>query len=90
VVLVSIPATSGNSAIFDYYVSDGTNSRAGSVITVWNGVSSTNTDYSTPDLGGGSTIDFAFKTLIVGGNLELQSVVTSGTWTVKISARVTF
>ena len=87
--MVSIPTTSGNSAVFDYFVSDGTNSRAGSVISVWNGASSTNTDYSTPDLGG-STTGMAFKTVVNGGNLELQSVVTSGTWTVKISARITF
>jgi hypothetical protein len=85
----SIPVTSGNSAIYDYYVSDGTNARAGSVIAVWGGGSSVFTEYSTPDLNG-STAGISFLTTVSGGNIELQVNVTSGTWTVKVGTRVIF
>jgi hypothetical protein len=89
----SIPVTSGNSAVYDYYVSNGSNARAGSVIAVWDGVSSgsTFTEYSTPDLTlVGSTAGISFSTTISGGNILLQVVVTAGTWTVKVGSRVIF
>jgi hypothetical protein len=85
----SIPVTSGNSAIYDYYVSDGTNRRAGTVIAVWDGSTSTFTEYSTPDLNG-STAGISFGTTISGGNILLQSIVTAGTWTIKVGSRVIF
>jgi len=86
----SIPVTSGNSAVYDYYVSDGTNRRAGTVIAVWDASGgSTFTEYSTPDLNG-STTGISFSTTISGGNILLQVVVTTGTWTVKVGSRVIF
>jgi hypothetical protein len=85
----SIPVSSGNSAIYDYYVSDGTNRRAGTVIAVWDGTLSVFTEYSTPDLNG-STTGISFSTTISGGNILLQVNVTSGTWTVKVGSRVIF
>jgi len=87
--LITIDALSGNSAIFDYYVSNGTAKRSGTIISVWDNSSSEFTDYSTPDLGG-STLGISFQTSISGGNLILQGVVTSGTWTIKIGSRVIF
>jgi hypothetical protein len=86
----TIPITSGNSAVYDYYVSDSTNSRrAGTVIAVWDVSGSTFTEYSTPDLNG-STTGISFSTTISGGNILLQVVVTTGTWTVKVGTRVIF
>ena len=75
--------------MFDYYVSDGTNKRAGTIITAWDGSSTAYTDYSTPDIGG-STTAISFQTAISGGNLQLNAVVTSGTWTVKVATRIIF
>jgi hypothetical protein len=85
----TIPVSSGNSAVYDYYVSDGTNRRAGTVIAVWDGTLSVFTEYSTPDLNG-STTGISFSTTISGGNILLQVVVTAGTWTVKVGSRVIF
>ena len=89
--LITIVAASGTSAVFDYYVSDGTNKRAGTVISVWDNVSSVFTDYSTPDIGGATT-GISFQTTVSGGGsvILFQAVVTSGTWTIKVGSRVVF
>ena len=85
----TIPVSSGNSAIFDYYVSDGTNMRAGTIISVWDSSSSTYTDYSTPDLNG-STAGISLITTISGTDLLLRASVSSGSWTVKVANKIIF
>jgi hypothetical protein len=87
--LITIVAASGVSANFSYYVSDGTNKRAGTVMSVWDGSTSEYTDYSTPDIGGATT-GISFRTRISGSNLLLEALVTSGTWTVKVGSRIVF
>jgi hypothetical protein len=89
--LITIPTTSGYSGFFDYYVSDGTNSRAGTVMSVWNNSNSQFTDYSTSDLGGPTTgITFSTSVINAGSDVVLQAIVGSGTWTVKVGARIIF
>jgi len=87
--LITIVEASGTSAVFDYYVSNGAGSRAGTVMTVWNGAATTYTDYSTPDLGS-STTGISFTTTADGTNVYLNAVVTTGTWTVKVGSRIIF
>ena len=87
--LITIVAASGTSAVFDYYVSNGTDKRAGSVISVWDNTTSVFTEYSTPDIGGVTT-GISFQTTVSGGNILFQAVVTSGTWTVKVGSRIMF
>jgi hypothetical protein len=87
--LVTIVAASGVSANFNYYVSDGTNKRAGTVMSVWDGSTTQYTDYSTPDIGGVTT-GISFQTTVSGSNILFQAVVTSGTWTVKVGSRIVF
>jgi len=87
--LITIVAASGVSANFSYYVSDGTNKRAGTVMSVWDGSTTEYTDYSTPDIGGATT-GISFQTTVSGSNILFQSVVTSGTWTVKVGSRIVF
>jgi len=86
--ILSISTLSGYSGFFDYFVSDGTNSRAGTVMSVWDSSTSTFTDYSTPDLGGATT-GLTFSTSVSVGNLILNANVSGGgTWTIKIGSRV--
>jgi hypothetical protein len=87
--LITIVAASGVSANFSYYVSDGTNKRAGTVMSVWDGSTTEYTDYSTPDIGG-STTGISFRTTVSGSNILFQAFVTSGTWTVKVGSRIVF
>jgi hypothetical protein len=88
--LITIVAASGVSANFSYYVSDGTNKRAGTVMSVWDGSTTAYTDYSTPDIGAGNTTGISFQTIVDGSNILFQAVVTSGTWTVKVGSRIVF
>jgi hypothetical protein len=88
--VITIPESSGNSGFFDYFVSDGTNARAGTVIGVWVGSSAQYTDYSTPDIGVGGTTGISFTVSADGTTVSLIAVVTSGTWTVKVGSRVIF
>jgi hypothetical protein len=86
--LITIPTASGNSAVFDYYVSDGTNTRAGTVMTAWVGSATVFTEYSTPDIG--STTGISFSTSSDGTNVSLNTIVTAGTWTIKVGSRIMF
>jgi hypothetical protein len=87
--LITLVAASGVSANFNYYVSDGTNKRSGTVMSVWDGFTTAFTDYSTPDIGG-STTGISFQTTVDGANILFQAVVTSGNWTVKVGSRIVF
>jgi hypothetical protein len=91
-VVFSLPDTVADGAFFEYVVVDtGTGARrAGTVVSVWNATADTS-DYletSTMDLGG-STAGLSFSTAIVGNVLQLTANITAGTWTIKLSARVT-
>jgi hypothetical protein len=87
--LITIPIASGNSGFFDYYVSDGTNLRAGTVVSVWDSTQTQYTDYSTVDLGS-STLGISLITIKSGSDTTLKALVTSGTWTVKVGSRIIF
>ena len=81
---------SGRSLQFDYVVYNGSqDSRAGTVIVVWNGTLATLTDMSTPDIGG-PTDGIAFVVTNDGTNVTLSANVSSGTWNVIGGTRIIF
>ena len=90
-VVFSVPDTSGTAVFFDYYAINTTSSayRSGTVMVVWNATANTAefTDTSTNDLGG-STAGLIFSVAITSNNLELTATISTGTWTIKIGARV--
>ena len=76
----------------DYYVVEsGGATRLGTVMAAWNsaGTSTTWTDTSTPDMNG-STEGIGFTVTATGGTVDFNSVVTSGTWTIKIAIRIIY
>ena len=85
-VVVQFPTTSYEGAYYDYYVKDGTNKRLGTVMATWEGVNVEYTDYSTADLG--DTLPIAFTVDISGGDVRLNAIITSGSWTVQTGVRV--
>jgi len=86
--IVSFTASAGNGSYFDYHLSGYSNERrTGTVMATWNGTSSQFTDTSTPDLNG-STTGIEFNVAIITGNVTLQAVVTSGTWSVDTGIRI--
>jgi hypothetical protein len=56
-------------------------------MVVWDGTNVQYTDSSTPDLGA-STLGVEFSSLISGSDLILKAIVTTGTWNIKVGARV--
>jgi hypothetical protein len=77
---------STTAAFFDYVVTSGSNARAGSVMVVINGGNVEFTETSTNDIGDTSRI--TLKPTISGGNIILDATSTSGTWVVKVLARL--
>jgi len=63
--------------------------RAGVVMAVWDNAGATFTDYSTPDLNG-TTSPFVWYVDVSSGLVRLQSVISSGTWTINVGTRVIF
>jgi hypothetical protein len=86
--IVSFTASAGNGSYFDYHLSGHLGERrTGTVMATWYGTSSQFTDTSTPDLNG-STRGIEFNVDIISGNVTLQSVVSSGTWSVHTGIRI--
>jgi hypothetical protein len=77
-----INLSSFDGANFDYVVKNGSNMRAGVIMSVWNGSSSVYNESSTMDLG--NTSGVTFNVTSSGG---LNAAVTSGTWTVEVLYR---
>lgn len=87
-MILTIDKTTGSCCYFDYRVSGNTGAyRAGTIISVWDGTNTEYTDNSTKDLNA-STAGIIFTVTISGSNVVLSSVVTTGSWNIKIGARV--
>jgi hypothetical protein len=58
-------------------------------MATWDSSTATWTDTSTPDLNS-STIGLGFTVTVSAPNVQFNSVVTSGTWTVRLAVRVVY
>ena len=85
--ILTVPTASGSTGIFDYFVSNGTAFRGGTVIVAWNGSTVAYTDYSADS---GDSTGLSWVAQISGSDLLLRANISSGTWTVKVGARVVF
>ena len=87
----TVADTVGIGATFEYYVVNTASSRYryGQIMAVWNSTNDTVefTDTSTQDLGG-STAALTFSVAILSNVLTLTANIASGTWTIKIGARI--
>ena len=84
--VASFNTSSYTAAFFDYVTTSGTNARAGSVFTVWNGTSVEYTETSTNDIG--STTNLVLSASVNSGAVRLQATSLSGSWSVKTLARM--
>jgi hypothetical protein len=88
--LYQIPTLSGCGAFFDYCITEsGGAKRLGTVMATWDSSGAAWTDTSTPDLNS-STIGLGFTVTVAGGNVDFNSVVTSGTWTIRLAVRIVY
>ena len=86
-VVLSTAVGTYTAAFYDYVVTNGSNSRAGTVISTWNGGSVTYTDNSTLDTNGGDTSQVTFSVELDSGNVNLVATTTSSNWIIKSIGR---
>ena len=89
-VIYQVSTTNYSSAFFDYNVTSGTNSRTGTITSVWNTTGSVEyNDVSTLDVGnalGTGAIDF--NVFMSGANVQLRATTAAGqNWTIKVIVR---
>lgn len=83
--IYSIPTSAYTGAFFDYTVSDGTNLRAGNIMSIWSGTSVNVTETSTTSFG--STTGITFNMTISSGNAILRTSGATSGWIVKVIVR---
>ena len=85
-VVATVFTGSYKAAFFDYYANDGTNYRAGTVMSTWNSAGSvTYTDNSTLDIGNTSGVVLSVEPN--GSNVELRATVATNNWDIKAFVR---
>ena len=84
-VVATLTTGSFTAGYFDYTINDGTNYRAGTVMSVWSPSNIEFTDTSTADIG--NTAQVSFNVDVVSGIARLKFTNISGTWTVKTAIR---
>jgi hypothetical protein len=84
--VASFNTSSYTAAFFDYVTTSGTNARAGTVFTVWNGNSVEYAETSTNDIG--NTFNLVLSASVSAGAIRLQATSLSGSWSVKTLARM--
>ena len=79
--LFTQPTSSYTSAFFKYTVSNGVNSRAGEIMSVWNGTTVEFTDTSTADIG--TTTPVTSSVAIVAGDILFNMQTNTSGWRIK-------
>ncbi len=83
--LAIINTSSYDGAFFDYTAHSGSNARAGSVMSVWNGSNISFTETTTTDIG--STADLNIKTIISGSAARLVAYSPNAQYNIKTIIR---
>jgi hypothetical protein len=83
--VTTISTTSYDGAFFDYVLKDGTNYRAGSIMSVWDGSTVKYTETTTNDIG--NTSGVVMSVVLYGGVATLTATISSGNWTFKTITR---
>lgn len=83
-VVDSFASGSFNAAFTNYYAKQGTNLRAGQLMSVWDDAGNVEyTDVSTNSLG--DTSGVLMFASVNGGNIEIKTTVDTDNWTVKVN-----
>jgi uncharacterized membrane protein len=81
----SVTKTGYTGSFFDYTVSDGTNLRAGNIMSVWSGSTIRFTETQTTDIGNTNNIKFIMSATT--NNILLRASAATNSWTVKTIVR---
>jgi len=80
-VVDTIDANSGNAAFWNYLLNDGTNFRAGRIMSCWDGSSLQFNEVTTNDIG--NTSGVSFSATLSGSDVLLVTLTNSDNWIVK-------
>lgn len=80
-----LPTASYNAGFFDYVIKNGSNLRAGNIMSVWDGSTVNFTETTTNDIGNTSGVTLSVAES--NGNISLTTQISSGTWTIKVLSR---
>tara|TARA_R110000772_G_scaffold17946_2_gene49843 strand:+ start:2366 stop:7147 length:4782 start_codon:yes stop_codon:yes gene_type:complete len=83
--IATVSILSHKAVFFDYVVSEGTNIRAGTIMSTFMGGTTAFTDNSTTDIG--DTSGVIFSTDISGSDLRLLADTTTNGWEIKVMIR---
>jgi hypothetical protein len=81
----STGTTSFTSAFVDYYISDGINARSGQIQVAYLASQVVFNETATMDIG--NTDNFVWNVVMSAADLNVNSVVASGTWDIKLIVR---
>jgi hypothetical protein len=84
-LIYTINTGSYQAGFFDYYVSSGSNFRAGNIMSVWGAGTYKFTDLATPDIGSTSNLQFSMS--LSASSAQLFASASSAGWTVKTTFR---
>ena len=84
-VIASVSTSSYYAAFFDYAATSGSNSRAGTVMSVWNGASAEYNEVTTNDIG--NTQQVTMSVALSGGTVQLKATTTNA-WTIRSLSRL--
>lgn len=84
--VMSFNTGSYTAAFFDFVITSGSNSRAGTIFTTWNGNNIEYTETSTNDIG--NTTSLQLSTSLSAGSVKLRATSIMGSWSVKTLARM--
>jgi hypothetical protein len=84
--VITVATSSFSSAFFDYVILSGSNSRAGTVVSVWNGNTIEFAETSTKSIG--TTTDVNLSVTLSSGDVVLNATTTTNDWTVKALSRM--
>lgn len=84
--VITIPTSSYRAAFFDYVLTSGSNARAGTVFSVWQGTSVEYADTSTNDIGNTTGVNLLVS--MSGANIGLFASSSNDNWSMKALARM--
>ena len=84
--VITIPTSSYRAAFFDYVLTSGSNARAGTVFSVWQGTSVEYADTSTNDIGNTTGVNLLVS--MSGADIGLFASSSNDNWSMKALARM--
>jgi len=84
--IITVATSSYQAAFFDYVLTSGSNARAGTVFSVWQGTSVEYADTSTNDIGNTSGVNLLVS--MSGANIGLFASSSNDNWSMKALARL--